>query len=171
MAGRRGISDIIAVVLMIAVAISIGVFVTTFATKWVQDQTSSPSITCALKTNYIVDNIKFNFSGRSELLVKLTNKGDQELYGFGFVVENVTHIVTFESTDPLILNQVAMASALKREQSAIITLNLSSCSDQSSLACNASRNYPHLGRTATKVTMRNEACKAVSASTTSVTVY
>ena len=171
MGDRRGISDIIAVVLMIAVAISIGVFVTTFATKWVQEQTTSPSITCALKTNYVVDDVKFNYSGKSDLLVKVTNKGDQDLYGFGFVLENITHLVTFDSTDPQILNQIAVGSALKREESALLRLNLSSCADQSSTFCNESRNYPHLGKTATKVTVRNDACKAVSASITSVTVY
>src|SRR3989344_7263342 len=119
---RRGISDIIAVVLMIAVAISIGVFVTTFATKWVQDQTTSPSITCALKTNYVVDDAKFNYSGKSDLLVKVTNKGDQELYGFGFVLENVTHLVTFDSSSSVVLNQIAVGSALKREESALLRL-------------------------------------------------
>lgn len=60
---RKGIAEEIAVVLMIAVAISIGVFVTIFATNWVQEQTTNPSQTCTIKTNYVIDDVKFNFSG------------------------------------------------------------------------------------------------------------
>lgn len=161
MKSLKGISDVIAVVLMIAVAISIGVFVTTFATKWVQDQTSSPSITCAIKTNYVVDDAKFNFTGKSELLVKTTNKGDQDLYGFGFVLDNVTTILSFNSSNPLIGTQIPPSTPLKREQSTLITLNLS----------NSTLGHPSLGKTLAKITLTNDACKAVSASITSITVY
>ncbi len=161
MSSRKGISDVIAVVLMVAVAISIGVFVTTFATKWVQDQTSSPSITCAIKTNYIVDDAKFNYSGGGQLLVKVTNKGDEGIYGFGFILYNVTKILSFNSSSTLIRDQVASASPIGREQSAIVTLNLSTVNS----------SHSGMGRTLTKITVTNDACDAVSASTSSITKY
>lgn len=169
--GRKGISDIIAVVLMIAVAISIGVFVTTFATSWVQDQTDKPSMTCALQTNYIVEDAKFNYSGKDGMQLKITNKGDQTIHGFDFVVENVTKIVTFELGDPLILNQVTSGNPLKREESALVTINMTTCTNQTLLYCNTSSIYPPLARSATKITVRNAACDAVSASITSFTLY
>lgn len=161
MKSKKGISDVIAVVLMIAVAISIGVFVTTFATKWVQDQTSSPSITCAIKTNYVVDDVRFNYSKINELQVKVTNKGDEPLYGFGFILENATVILSFESSNTLITNQVSSTSPLKREQSTYVILNMS----------NSTLGYPSLGKTLTKVKVTNDACKAVSSSSVSITAY
>lgn len=168
---KKGVSDIIAVVLMIAVAIAIGVFVTNFATQWVQEQVVDDSITCAIQTNYVVDDAKFNFSSKDELLVTITNKGDQSLYGFGFVLNNITDILTFTSSDSLITNQVAPASPLEREQSVILTLNLSTCNNESSLYCNTSSGYPVMGKTATSIRITNDACSAVSAAITSVTVY
>lgn len=156
---------------MIAVAISIGVFVTTFATSWVQDQTASPSITCAIKTNYIVEDIKFNFSGNDQLLVKITNKGEQSLYGFGFLLFNVTDILTFDSDDLVIKNQVSSLSPLKREQSAIVNLNLTPCFNASVTFCNLSQSFAGMVKTADKVTVANDACKAVSASATTITIF
>ncbi|MBL7160838.1 MAG: hypothetical protein ISS93_03245 [Candidatus Aenigmarchaeota archaeon] len=161
MESKKGISDVIAVVLMIAVAISIGVFVTTFATKWVQDQTSSASISCAIKTNYVVDSAKFNYSGMGRLLVKVTNKGDEGLHGFGFILDNITSIITFNSSSSLITNQVTSASPLMREQSALVTLNLA---DPDNL-------YDILVKTIEVLKVTNNACDSVSASATSVTVY
>ncbi|MBI4021670.1 MAG: hypothetical protein HY369_05495 [Candidatus Aenigmarchaeota archaeon] len=160
----RGISDIIAVVLMIAVAIAIGVFVTNFATKWVTDQTTSSSIACAIKTNYVIDDVKFNYSGKDELLVRITNKGDQAIHGFSFVLFNVTNIQTIASDSKLIINQVTSAKALQREQSAIMTLNFTNAST-------GSGELIGLAKSATKLTVRNDACEAVSASIDSVTVY
>ena len=170
MESRKGISDVIAVVLMIAVAISIGVFVTTFATKWVQDQTSSPSISCALKTNYIVADATFNLTGRDILQVKITNKGEDDLYGFGFVIENITKILTFNSTNSLMISQVLSTTPLKREQSAFVSLNMTSCMNATSLYCNQSSEYAPLVKTAQKITITNFGCRAVSASTGSVAV-
>jgi len=157
MESRKGISDVIAVVLMIAVAISIGVFVTTFATKWVQEQVSSPSITCAIQTNYVVDDVKFNYSGKKGLLVQVTNKGDDGLYGFGFVLYNITKILSINSSDPGISGQLVSSNSLEREQSTIVSMNLS--------------NSTFNGETLNKITVTNDACPAVSASTTSITVY
>jgi len=156
---KRGVSDIIAVVLMIAVAIAIGVFVTNFATKWVTEQTGEESMTCAIKTNYVIDDAKFNYSGKNNMLVTITNKGDEGLYGFGFVLNNITNIRTFNSSDPRILNQLTVTSALGREQSHILTLNLTNST------------HLQLGKSATEIKITNDACVAVSAAITSLTVY
>jgi flagellin-like protein len=158
---RKGISDIVAVVLMIAVAISIGIFVTIWVTDWVSTQTSSPSITCAIKANYIIEDAKFNYSGKDVLLVKITNKGDQELYGFGFTLDNITRVVSFNSTSSLISNQLQSTNALYREQSTLISLNMS----------NSTFAHPTLAKSLAKLKVTNDACSAVSAETTSITNY
>lgn len=161
---RRGISDVVAVVLMIAVAISIGVFVTTFASKWVQDQTTGPSISCAIKTNYVLEDATYNFTGETKLRIRVANKGEQTLHSFGFVVDNVTLIKSFAWDDPLVANQVTSSNPLKQSEAAVIAITL----NDTNMTLGA---FESLIRSATKVTVTNEACKPVSASTTTVTLY
>lgn len=168
---RKGISDIIAVVLMIAVAIAIGVFVTNFVTKWVSEQTGSESIACAIKTNYVVEDVRFNYSKQNELLARVTNKGDFPLHSFGFVLDNITRIETFRADNPRILGQVLAGSPLQREESVLLTLNLTTAPNASTLAYNQSAGYWMLAVTAQRVTVTNDACDAVSAYASSVTAY
>ena len=164
MVSMKGVSPIISVILLIAVSISVGIMVTTWITHWVVTQTGSSSISCAIDTNYVIDSAEFNKSTalNNSLLVKITNKGSQKIYGFGAILDNGTAIVKLNSSDSLI-NQggTSLTSKLDREQSAYIVINLT----------NIILGYPQLGRTLTEVKVTNDACSAVSSSTKTITVY
>jgi flagellin-like protein len=156
---RKGVSPVIATVLLIAVAIAIGILVTTWITHWTSTQISSQPITCAINTNYIIESVEYNKTGGDTLLVKVTNKGAENLYGFSAVLDNGTHILDVNSTSWRI-NQggISKTSPLRREKSAYVTVNLTI-------------NYTALGDTLTDVRILNEACNAVSARTTFITQY
>jgi len=147
---------------MIAVAISIGVLVTTWVTNWTQRQTSSDTA-CAINTNYVINSVEWNKTGyNSTLLVKITNKGSQKLYGFGAVIDNGTKINEFDYT---VIDQggVSSLNKLDRERSVYLLINLT----------NSTLRYPAFGRSLTKsddieIRITNKACDAVSATIDSV---
>lgn len=78
----KGISPVVATVIMIAVAVAVGVMVSTWVTHLIEDQTSQSQL-CAIDTLYNIESAKFNLSGSNQLWLKVTNKGEEELYGFG----------------------------------------------------------------------------------------
>jgi len=162
MGKRKAISPVVAVVLLIAVAVSVGILVTTWITHWVTTTTGSTSISCAINTNYIIESAEFNKSSayNNTLLVKLTNKGIEHLYGFGAVLDNGTRIVVLKSNSTLI-NQGGISSTnkLKREESIYITINLT----------NKTAGYHTLGGSLDEVKITNEACPAVSTRTSTIT--
>jgi len=161
---NKGVSSVVSTVLMIAVAISIGILVTTWITHWVQQQTGSKDISCAINTNYVVDSAEWNKSGQynGTLLIKLTNKGKQKLYGFGVVIDNGTKILEFGQSS-VGQGGISSSSTLERERSVYLTVNLT----------NSTLRYPAFGRslmTSSDVTVKvtNAACDAVPAETNSV---
>jgi len=161
---RKGVSPVVAVVLLIVVAISMGIFVTTWVTHWISTQTSSSSISCAINTNYLVDSAVFNKSGENILRLKILNKGSQELYGFGVVLDNGTLIVRMNSTSEFLggtNNTLSEGNSLKREQTAYLLVNLS----------NTTLGYPSFGATIKELRVLNDACDAVSAKTSIITKY
>jgi flagellin-like protein len=151
---KKGISPIIATILLIAVAISVGIMVTTWITHWVVEQTTSTSISCAVDTNYIVDSVEFNKTTllNNTLLIKVTNKGSEKIYGFGAILDNGTYIKVFNYTNSNV-DQGGLSSVnkLEREQSAYIKINLTN--------------------TLSDIKITNAACPAVSTSTTTITKY
>jgi flagellin-like protein len=159
---RKGISPVVAVVLLIAVAISVGILVTTWITHLVTTRTTAPSITCAVDTNYIIDEARFNESGDNQLYIKITNKGALALYGFGAVMDNGTRIITFNSSNRY-MNQVNITSTnrLDREEAAYIIANLT----------NETLGYPDFGATIDELRVLNDACDSVSARTSDITKY
>jgi len=162
MGKKKGVSPVIATILLIAVAISVGIMVTTWITHWVVTQTSSESIACAINTNYVIDAAEFNKSTalNSTLLLKVTNRGSQGLYGFGVILDNGTTILMLNSSSSLI-NQggISSGSKLGREQPIYLTVNLT----------NTTSGHTRLGCTLTEVKVTNDACPAVSASTNVIT--
>jgi len=148
----RGISPVIATVLLIAVAVSAGMLVTTWITQWVVTQTTSEAQTCSINTQYVIDTVVFNESGNNLLKIKITNKGSQPLYGFSVELDNGTPpIVTFP-VDEVDQGGVTESNPLKREQSVYIIVNLS----------NSTLGYPTLGATLKSVKVLNDACNAIS---------
>jgi len=159
---RKGVSPVVASVLLVAVSVSLGILVTTWLTHWAGVQMTTPGITCSINTNYDIDSAVFNESGDNVLYVKVTNKGSQDLWGFGAVLDNGTEILRLNSSDPLIIeSNVTEDNPLKREQSVYVKINLT----------NTTLGYPALGATLKEVRILNDACDAVSAKTTSITKY
>lgn len=151
----RGISPVIAAIILIGLAISVGIMVSSWVTHMVDQQTGENAF-CKLNTNYIIETTEFNRSGANELLMKVTNKGTYELYGFGVEVDNGTYVVQFNSTDTRISTSPAISSTgkLKQEHSAYITTSMA--------------GYTALARTATKIKLVNDACSGTSTSTNSI---
>jgi hypothetical protein len=109
-----------------------------------------------LETNYVIDSVEYTNSTR-ELKVKITNKGTTQLYGFGIMLQNASIIQEFNSTNPLVSVSPSVTSSnkLAREKSAYIKVNMT--------------DYAPLGLSLTEVKVLNDACDAVSASTTTIT--
>jgi len=183
--GRKGVSPIIAVVILIAVAVSIGIMVTTWVTHWVTTQTSSEDLTCSINTNYVIDNAKFNSTGNDQLLLKITNKGKQGIYGFGIVMDNGTNVIQINSSAVQYLTNATRptynisgipqilrmdinpanseASPIKQEQSVYINLNLT---DDNT----TSRWLDNFGFTLSEIRITNLACPSIVARTTTITL-
>jgi flagellin-like protein len=163
---RKGISPIIAAVLLIAIAISIGILLSSWATHWVFSGISDPSLTCGMDTDYIIESASFNETGLNKLKIKVTNKGNLEIYGFGIEMDNGTRIVRFDSDSNFINqsninNTINITNRLGREQSLYLFVNLT----------NETLNYTEFGATLRTVKVLNDACDTVSSPAASVTVY
>lgn len=156
---KRGVSPVIASVLMIALAVTIGVLVTNWATTWTTQRVYKDD-TCGIDTNYVIDSAVFNKSGDDLLLLMVTNKNDQVIYGFEITVFNNTDLIHFNISDTRI-NQggISINNPLRRESTALLKLNLTGS------------NYGILGNTMTEIRLTNSGCSAVSAKTTSITKY
>ena len=159
----RGMSPIVSTVLLIAVAISVGVFVTNWTLGWTERQTGSDKA-CVTDTYYIIEKAEWNKSStlNDTLRIKITNKGRQQLYGFSVQIDNGTKILTFDS-DEVGQGDISVSAKLDREHSAYITVNLT----------NTTLGYPAFGNsllTSSEVEIRvaNEACDGVSAKTDTV---
>jgi len=163
---RKGISPVVAVVLLVAVAISLGMIVTSWITHLYYDISGGESA-CAINTNYVIDSVQWNQTAKSAMynstvLIKVTNKGRLGLYDFGVELLNGTRILDFEKN---VVDQGGISSTNKlgRERSAYLLVNLT----------NSSLNYPAFGRSLltsddVMVKVTNGACTAVSAETASI---
>ena len=159
MVGMKGISPIIATVMLIVVAVSLGALISTWATSWVSDQTNSPDITCSVDTRYVLESAKWNYSGNAnKLLVKIRNQGPVKIYNFSATLENSTDLVNYNYSNSNI-NQggISEANPLGQEESVYITIDLSS--------------NTALGSSLTKISIGNRACKPITASTTKIEKY
>ena len=166
MTDKRGISPVVSVVLLIAVAITLGMLVTSWVTHLYYDISGGDS-SCAINTNYIIDSAEWSKTSKSPeynntLLVKITNRGKLKLYGFGVELHNGTRILEFDSS---VVNQGGITSSnkLERERSAYLVVNMT----------NSTLGYPGFGSSLLTsddvlVKVTNEACKARVAETDSV---
>jgi len=177
---RKGVSPIIAVVILIAVAVSIGIMVTTWVTHWVTTQTGSDEIICAVDTNYVIDSAKFDSTTNiNHILMKITNKGEEGLYGVGVVLDNGTNVVHINSTglthnpNPEFGNtslnltvspNISASNKLTQEQSAYVTVKMNNTNGSVT-------NYWTIGfaQTLTEIRLTNDACPSVSIKTNSIT--
>ena len=157
---KKGISPIIAVIILIGVAITIGVMLSGWVTQWVTKQTQSTSASCVINTNYVIESAIYNESGGDTLVIKLTNKDSEELYGFNVQLMNNTNIKIFNSSNsiysesPYSFNET---KKLKESYTAFIKLNLTS--------------YTGMATTMTEIRITNVVCQGVYATTNIITTY
>lgn len=157
-ARAKGISPIVATILMVAVAVAVGILITNWATSWVGREISRQDVQCATSTNYVIESARWNYSSSlNQLLLKVTNKNTQKLYNFSVTLDNITRVMTFNSTNASLLNNVGEASAIKQEESIVLAVNLSM--------------DPAFGSTLSRAVVLNEGCKAISAPTTNIEKY
>jgi flagellin-like protein len=155
--GMKGISPIIASVLLIGITVAVGVMLSSWITHWIGTRTQDISGACATSTNYRIDSVRFRTSANN-MTVMLTNLGTVELYGFSVQVMNATDVLVYNSSDTKfkISPNITEESPLKQQRSAIIVVSMTGDYDSG------------LGRTADDVKILNSACPAYSAEINSV---
>ncbi len=151
--GMKGISPIIAAVVLIAISVAVGVMISSWITHWVTTQTGVTT-QCVALTNYNIESATYT-SSNSNLTLVVTNLGSIELYGFSVQIMNSTHVVIYNDTSPdiKVTPPLSKDSPLKEQRSAIIVINLNGTQG----------DYSEMGRTAEEIRVFNKACPAFSA--------
>ncbi len=155
---QKGISPIVATILMIVVAITIGILVVNWSTSWTARELNREDAQCASSTNFVIDSARWNYSSSTnQLLLKITNKGTQKLWNFSVTLDNVTRVMNFNSTNTSVLNNVNETNAIKQEEAIVLAVNLTMDTT--------------FGSTLSRVTVSSRACKSISAWTSSIQNY
>ena len=100
---RKGISPVIAVVILIAVAVTIGGVVSSWVNSLVTE--SSKQDTCPITTSYSLTEARYN-SSSGYIRIKLKNTGRDSLYNFTVEADNGTTIAHIIPVSPLPAEQV-----------------------------------------------------------------
>ncbi|MBI4020578.1 MAG: hypothetical protein HY367_04555 [Candidatus Aenigmarchaeota archaeon] len=122
----KGLSPLIATIVLIGITITVGATISVFVSNIVT-RTSTSTTTCGSNANYILESAEYNKAGDSVLVIRLTNKNKEQLYGFGVELQNGTDIRSFSDGAPEISLSPAVTSSnpLAQEQSALVKVNLS----------------------------------------------
>jgi len=94
---KKGISPIVAVVVLIGVAVMLGGLVSSWMSSFIDD--SSKYDTCAIMTMYTISDAVVNESS-GKLIVKLKNIGKSAVYNFTFEADNGTVLDIMPATSP-----------------------------------------------------------------------
>lgn len=153
----KGISPLIAIIVMMGVAITIGVLISNWVTQWSTENLETTTASCSLNTNYVIDSAVFKNS-TSTVIIKVTNKNSKQLYGFSAQIENASNILVYNASDGNVTYSpnVTSSNKLLRGRSVFVFLNLT--------------RHPSMGTSATNVKVFNEACPAVYTETTVITL-
>ncbi|MCK5023693.1 MAG: hypothetical protein KAS04_05955 [Candidatus Aenigmarchaeota archaeon] len=156
--GMKGISPVIAAVLLIAITVTVGVLVSSWVTQWVTTKTSQTSSDCVTHTNYKIDSASFSTTTNNMTII-VTNTGLVELYGFEIQLQNVTDINFYNSSNPRlkISPNITETNPLREQRSAIIILSMEDA------------YHSNLGNTADRLKVLNKACPSFPAETTTIT--
>jgi len=94
---KKGLSPIIAVVLLIAIAVVMGGILA----SWISDFVSKnfQRDTCSITTMYSVSDTVYNATS-NEVRLKIKNTGDEDLYNFTVEADNGTDIAVLPATYP-----------------------------------------------------------------------
>jgi len=146
----KGISPVVAVVILMALVVTLGIMVSIWTTGWFSTQRSAQEFGCASRSRYIIENAKYYLS-ETTLKFRITNKGDEGLYEFAVSLYNGTMTENMITTAGNITLSEAITSTNKlgREESVYMAVNLS-----------GGRN---MGPTLTQVRVKNGACESISA--------
>lgn len=156
--GMKGISPIIAAVLLISITVVVGVMLSSWITHWVNARTTEAGSACVTSTNYNIDSAKFKNSTANMTLI-LTNRGRTNIHGFTVQILNGTHVIVYNSTDPNfgMSPNVTEDTPLEEQRSAIIIIHMDGVYNST------------IGNTADQVKVLNKACPAFSAETRTIT--
>ena len=157
--GKKGISPVIASVLLIGITVAIGVMLSSWITHWISNKTQDISSACATSTNYKIDSVIYSAATKN-MTIMLTNMGSVELYGFSVQIMNGTEVIVYNYTDTKfkISPNITQDMPLKQQRSAIIIVSLDNSGYEAGL-----------GETADMVKVLNSACPAFSLETRTVT--
>ncbi len=157
MGSTKGLSPLIAAIVLIVITIAVGIIVSNFIVQFVTRHTGSQTI-CGTNTLYTIESAVFNQSGSGLLILTVTNRGQEKLFGFGAEILNSTDIQSFDSnsSDLSVSPQLSAENRLGKEESAIIRVNMT--------------NYSIIS-TAEIIKVLNEACMEASAQTKDITKY
>ena len=156
--GMKGISPVIAAVLLIAITVAVGVLISSWVTQWVTDKTMKTDSDCVTHTNYKIDSATYS-SSTTNMTIMVTNTGRVELYGFEVQILNVTDIEFYNTTDSRlrVSPNITETSPLKEQRSAIIVVDMNGA------------HHSALGSTADRLKVLNKACPSFPAETTTIT--
>jgi flagellin-like protein len=156
--GMKGISPVIASVLLIGITVAIGVMMSSWITHWIGNKTQDISSACATSTNYKIDSVSYSLSAET-MTIEITNIGNVDVYGFGVQVMNGTDVMFYNSTDTKfkISPNITQSGPLKQQRSAIIILSMDTDYESG------------LGRSLDIIKVLNGACPAFSAETRTIT--
>ncbi len=151
--GMKGISPIIAAVVLIAISVAVGVMISSWVTHWVTSQTGVTT-QCVALTNYNIESATYT-SNSNNLTLVVTNMGSIKIYGFSVQIMNSTDIVTYNDTSPdiKVTPNISKEDPLSEQRSAIIVVNLNGTQG----------DYSGMGTTAEEIKVFNKACPAFSA--------
>jgi flagellin-like protein len=151
--GMKGISPIIAAVVLIAISVAVGVMISSWVTHWVTSQTGVTT-QCVALTNYNIESATYT-SNNKNLTMVVKNLGSIQIYGLSVQMMNLTNIVIYNDTSPdiKVTPNLSKQTPLTEQRSAIIVINLNGTQG----------DYSELARTAEEVTVFNKACPAFSA--------
>jgi len=155
---RKGISPIIAAVVLIAITIAVGVMISGWMTQFVTRQTEMAS-SCVTNTNYKIDTATYSGSQKT-MTILLTNLHSREIYDFSVQFQNGTQIAFYNYTDPdvTVSPNITKTDPLEQQRSAIIIVDLNG----------TGRDTSNIMYTATELKVLNEACPTFSIKTNNI---
>lgn len=126
----KGVSPVVASVILIAVAVVVGVMVSTWVTHWTATQTETTQ-SCAINTQYVIDSATFT-SSTNETRARITNKGSEGIYGFEMTVDNGTDLIRFstitETPSTSSTNKLTQGNSAYLSATAVGDFNITLCS-------------------------------------------
>lgn len=94
---RKGVSPVVAVVILIGIAVITGGLLSSWITSFVSD--SAKQDTCSINTMYTLSDVTYNATS-GEIKLKVKNTGTVKLYNFTIEADNGTDIFLAQASSP-----------------------------------------------------------------------